>query len=125
MSIQCINRPPSSAIRGLASLGRTISVISDCESRTGRGVKLSSLMVAFLDLLVEISNVIPNVETPPAVTFSSPPPASLPAFSSSPGTIPENTPPYAARGHRDASRPIATRRHQTPASHAPQDDARA
>jgi hypothetical protein len=28
-------------------LGRTISVISDCESRTGRGINKFSLMVVF------------------------------------------------------------------------------
>src|SRR5215831_12199612 len=36
-SIQCIRRPPSKAPSGFASLGSTISAISDCESRTGRG----------------------------------------------------------------------------------------
>ncbi len=41
-SIQCIRRPPRSAASGLASLGSTISAISDCESRTGRGARLSS-----------------------------------------------------------------------------------
>src|SRR5271155_215012 len=61
----------------------------------------------------------------PAVTVSSPPQRSLPAFSSSPGTTPENTPPFAARGHRDASRPTATRRYQIPVSRALPDDARA
>src|SRR5215468_8003045 len=36
-SIQCIKRPPSSAPKGLASLGRTSSAISDCDSLTTRG----------------------------------------------------------------------------------------
>src|ERR1051326_9137029 len=40
-SIQCMRRPPSRAASGLASLGSTISAISDCESRTGRGVRAS------------------------------------------------------------------------------------
>src|SRR5580765_2839715 len=44
-SIQCIRRPPNSAPSGLASLGSTISAISDCESRTGRGERLASAMV--------------------------------------------------------------------------------
>src|SRR5271156_3067250 len=132
-SIQCINRPPSSAPSGLASLGRTISVISDCESRTGRGVKLSSLMVAFLVLLVGIRNVgtaapgCPPGEAGrlPEVTVSSPQQTSYPASSSSRGTTPENTPPSAAHGYHDASQPIATRTRQTPASHARPDDAHA
>src|SRR5690348_11418476 len=34
-----MRRPPSRELSGLASLGRTISFISDCESRTGRGGK--------------------------------------------------------------------------------------
>src|SRR6267154_2190241 len=38
MSIQCIRRPPRRAPSGLASLGRTNSFISDCESQTGRGI---------------------------------------------------------------------------------------
>ena len=38
ISIQCISRPPSSAPRGLASLGRTNSFISEMDSRTGRGI---------------------------------------------------------------------------------------
>src|SRR5580700_5277776 len=46
-SIQCIKRPPSSAPSGLASLGRTISAISDCESLTGRGSSPSSLILIF------------------------------------------------------------------------------
>src|SRR5579864_4583752 len=46
-SIQCMRRPPSRAASGLASLGNTISAISDCESRTGRGVRLASLMRLF------------------------------------------------------------------------------
>src|SRR5205085_7420637 len=45
-SIQCIKRPPSKAFSGLASLGRTISAISDCESCTGRGA--SGLLVAVM-----------------------------------------------------------------------------
>src|ERR1700736_1764268 len=44
-SIQCIRRPPSRAASGLASLGNTVSAISDCESRTGRGESEASLMV--------------------------------------------------------------------------------
>src|SRR5690349_20924962 len=36
--------PPSSAPSGLASLGRTISAISDCEAATGLGVRLRSVM---------------------------------------------------------------------------------
>src|SRR5258708_14789545 len=47
-SIQCIKRPPSRAASGFASLGRTISAISDCESRTGRGASISWLMILFL-----------------------------------------------------------------------------
>src|ERR1700722_16285481 len=46
-SIQCINRPPSSAPRGLASFGRTSSAISDCESRTGRAEGCSSVIFVF------------------------------------------------------------------------------
>lgn len=48
MSIQCIKRPPSSAPSGLVSLGRTISIISERLSRTGRpirGVDLSLISV--------------------------------------------------------------------------------
>src|SRR5437763_13656716 len=37
-----MRRPPRSVPRGLASLGRTISAMSDCESRTGRGMKARS-----------------------------------------------------------------------------------
>src|ERR1700735_3953312 len=40
-SIQCMRRPPSSAFRGLASFGRTISAISEVESHTGRGVRFA------------------------------------------------------------------------------------
>src|SRR5262249_15113582 len=40
-----ISRPPRRAPRGLASLGRTISAISDWESQTGRGVRLASDMI--------------------------------------------------------------------------------
>src|ERR1017187_6763796 len=47
-SIQCMRRPPSRAASGLASLGSTISAISDCESRTGRGANASSVMELFL-----------------------------------------------------------------------------
>ena len=47
-SIQCIRRPPSSAASGLASFGSTISAISDCESRTGRGSSESSVIVSSL-----------------------------------------------------------------------------
>ena len=36
MSIQCITRPPITLPSGLASLGKTISVISVCEAETGR-----------------------------------------------------------------------------------------
>src|ERR1043165_5248177 len=39
MSIQCISRPPSRAPNGLVSLGRTISFISEYDSRTGRGAR--------------------------------------------------------------------------------------
>src|SRR5258706_8717317 len=46
-SIQCISRPPSRAFRGLVSFGNTISDISDCESRTGRGASRSSVMDVF------------------------------------------------------------------------------
>src|SRR5579863_1583830 len=46
-SIQCMKRPPSSAPSGLASLGRTISAISDCESLTGRGINMSSFIILF------------------------------------------------------------------------------
>src|SRR5215469_8781400 len=45
-SIQCIKRPPRSAPRGFASLGRTSSAISDCDSRTRRGVRG---LVSFMD----------------------------------------------------------------------------
>src|SRR5215471_3646060 len=41
-SIQCMRRPPRRAPSGLASLGRTISAISDWESRTGLGNAKSS-----------------------------------------------------------------------------------
>src|SRR3984957_13749103 len=46
-SIQCMRRPPNRAARGLASFGRTISAISDCESRTGRGAGVLSVMAVF------------------------------------------------------------------------------
>src|SRR5579862_1065196 len=49
-SIQCIRRPPRSAPKGFASFGRTSSAISDCDSRTGRGVRgLVSFMDGFGD----------------------------------------------------------------------------
>src|ERR1700683_482620 len=47
-SIQCMRRPPSKEPRGLVSLGRTISAMSDCESRTGRGISSSSF--SFMNL---------------------------------------------------------------------------
>src|ERR1700683_246026 len=46
-SIQCISRPPSSAASGLASFGSTIAAIADCESRTGRGLSVTSVMGVF------------------------------------------------------------------------------
>src|SRR5947207_8477988 len=48
MSIHCINRPPSSAPSGFVSFGNTISFISDCESRTGRGRNESCFSVIFM-----------------------------------------------------------------------------
>src|SRR5215475_5979475 len=45
-SIQCIRRPPRRAPSTFASLGRTNSDISDCESRTGRA---SSALASFMD----------------------------------------------------------------------------
>src|SRR5271167_601202 len=51
-SIQCIKRPPSRAASGLASLGSTISAISDCESRTGRANCTSSVMSVYPPCLV-------------------------------------------------------------------------
>src|SRR5258708_38217527 len=47
-SIQCMRRPPRSAFSGLASLGSTISVISEIDSRTGRGVNFA-LSPSFID----------------------------------------------------------------------------
>src|SRR5512143_1434093 len=38
-----MRRPPRSAPRGLVSLGRTISIISDWLSRTGRGAKFPAV----------------------------------------------------------------------------------
>src|SRR5215470_6675253 len=45
MSIQCIKRPPSKALRGFASFGSTISTISDCDSFTARGGPPSGLVM--------------------------------------------------------------------------------
>src|SRR6266436_2425113 len=47
-SIQCMRRPPRSALSGLASLGSTISVISEIDSRTGRGINFA-LSPSFID----------------------------------------------------------------------------
>ena len=49
----------------------------------------------------------------------------LPGLPSSPCTIPENTPPFAARVCRRAVLATAPRTDRTPASHAPPEDARA
>src|SRR5207253_3790021 len=51
-SIQCMRRPPRSALSGLASLGSTISVISEIDSRTGRGVNFA-LSPSFINRLQE------------------------------------------------------------------------
>src|ERR1017187_9655658 len=51
-SIQCMRRPPRSEFSGLASFGSTSSVISEIDSRTGRGqvnVALSSSTIRLLD----------------------------------------------------------------------------
>src|SRR5436305_1967168 len=48
ISIQCISRPPSNAPSGFVSFGNTISFISDCESRTGRGRNESCFSVIFM-----------------------------------------------------------------------------
>ena len=61
---------------------------------------------------------------PPAVSSNSQL-QSLPAASSSQCTIPENIPPFAAPGGRDAALPTGPPPHRTPASRAPRDDARA
>src|SRR5271166_1472814 len=117
MSIQCINRPPSSATSGLASLGRTISVISDCESRTGRGVSISSLIcpvpsfglvILLVDLLETFPSLLINSQTQPP----------LPASSASARRTRESTPPCAAPGSHDAAVPTAPPLFQTPAHRA-------
>src|ERR1035437_2403251 len=48
-SVQCMRRPPRSAFKTLASLGRTISVISEVDSRTGRGRINFALSLSFID----------------------------------------------------------------------------
>src|SRR5581483_11537817 len=70
---------------GLASLGRTISAISDCESRTGRGVRLSSSIFfpCFDDLPESVRLVSSN-------------------------TIPKNIPPFSEFGHLHGASPIGT-----------------
>src|ERR1041385_8554329 len=47
MSIQCIKRPPNNAPNGLVSLGRTISFISEYDSRTGRGARVCVMRFLF------------------------------------------------------------------------------
>src|SRR3984957_14430740 len=47
-----MRRPPNRAPRTLESLGRTSSAISDCESRTGRGMAISSPWVINLRSLL-------------------------------------------------------------------------
>src|SRR5215475_10523731 len=55
-SIQCIRRPPKRAPSTFASLGRTNSDISDCESRTGRASNaLASFMMDDFALRIEWS----------------------------------------------------------------------
>src|SRR6266436_1974560 len=56
-SIQCIRRPPSSAFSGLASLGRTISAISEIDSRTGRGRDNLALSLSFINRLQQYLRV--------------------------------------------------------------------
>src|ERR1035438_4709626 len=63
-SIQCMRRPPRRALSGLASLGRTISVISEIESRTGRAplasFVLSSVIIICRSLFVYGRSLIIN-----------------------------------------------------------------
>ena len=46
-SIQCIRRPPSRALSGFASFGKTISAISETEACTGRGINFSAPWFTF------------------------------------------------------------------------------
>src|ERR1035437_7174310 len=48
-SIQCMRRPPRSAFSALASLVRTISTISEIDSRTGRGRVNFALSSSFIE----------------------------------------------------------------------------
>src|ERR1039458_9517003 len=48
-SIQCMRRPPRSAFSALASLGRTISTISEIDSCTGRGRVKFALSSSFIE----------------------------------------------------------------------------
>src|ERR1019366_7386411 len=69
-SIKCISRPPSRFPSVLVSLGRIISVISDCESATIRTIGLVS--VELILLLAPFPCLSQSVfQNPPAISFCS------------------------------------------------------
>src|SRR5260370_12494794 len=118
-SIQCIKRPPSRAASGLASLGKTISAISDCECRTGGGESRSLLTILFL----HFASLFRDTETSHAwpITLRCP---LLVATSSLPSGTPYSIPPSSAPARRRDAAPIWIRRRRTPAGHLPRADGR-
>jgi len=101
-SIQCIRRPPSRAPRGLASFGKTISAISDCESRTGRGNAGSRF--SFMDLCS-------RGDSPRRAGFYAP------------DTIANNILPSSECAHRGEKRSTGREKHRIPEFRGRLDDA--
>lgn len=94
-------------------MGRTISAISDCESRTGRAVSIASSM-HFLFLAATIPGAI-------SISWRR---ASFQTAHTSPNTTPDNTRPFFAHARQRGYAPIASTSSQTPHCRAQPEDSR-